>query len=282
MWNDLFFLNEADDDEEKKKNKDEDEKEEDKDEKEDSEKEKSDDSDDEEYNDLIDDDDDSDDKEDDITTDSSDDFNDLDASSDEDFSSDDDDISDDSSSDDEYNTLVVVKTDSDDSSSCGSLYDKAAKVAYAYTVIANNMRHIHINACGNNFEDIHQTTDSVHCHFNYASDYFYELAAESPLVELDNPTRAKEHCEDIEVETNKDYDFKTAFEAIDRNLNYAIKYLSELRDCADSRKDVQSKIDEELGYINKQSKYVIRKKLYEPTPDTSDSMIESYSYNDLF
>lgn len=144
------------------------------------------------------------------------------------------------------------------------------------------MRHIHINACGNNFEDIHQTTDSVHCHFNYASDYFYELAAESPLVELDNPTRAKEHCEDIEVETNKDYDFKTAFEAIDRNLNYAIKYLSELRDCADSRKDVQSKIDEELGYINKQSKYVIRKKLYEPTPDTSDSMIESYSYNDLF
>lgn len=279
MWDDLFFLNEADDDEEKKKNKDE---------KEDSEKEKSDD---EEYNDLIDDDDDSDsDKEDDITTDSSDDFNDLDASSDEDFSSDDD-ISDDSSSDsdsddssgdDEYNTLVVVKTDSDDSSSCGSLYEKAAKVAYAYTVIANNTRHIHINACGNKFEDIHLTTDSVHCHFNYASDYFYELAAESPLVKLDNPTRAKEHCEDIEVETNKDYDFKTAFEAIDRNLNYAIKYLSELRDCADSRKDVQSKIDEELGYINKQSKYVIRKKLYEPTPDTTDSMIESYSYNDLF
>lgn len=274
MWNDLFFLNEADDDEEKKKNKDEDEKEED------SEKEKSDD----EYNDLIDDKDDSnsDKDESDDSIDSSDDFNDLDASSDEDFSSDDDEVSDDSNSDDEYNTLVVVKTDSDDSSSCGSLYDKAAKIAYAYTVIANNMRHIHINACGNKFEDIHQTTDSVHCHFNYMSDYFYELAAESPLVELDNPTRAKEHCEDIEVETNKDYDFKTAFETIDRNLNYATKYLSELRDCADSRKDVQSKIDEELGYINKQSKYVIRKKLYEPTSDINDSMTESYSYNDLF
>ncbi len=275
MWDDLFFLNESDDDEEKKKNKDEDEKE-------DSEKDPTDDDkDDEEYNDLMDDDSDSN-KEEDDTTDSSDDFNDLDASGNEDFSSDDDDISDDSSNDDEYNTLVVVKTDSDDSSGCGSLYDKAAKVAYAYTVIANNMRHIHINACGNKFEDIHQTTDSVHCHFNYTSDYFYELAAESPLVELDNPTRAKEHCEDIEVETNKDYDFKTAFETIDRNLNYAIKYLSELRDCADSRKDVQSKIDEELGYINKQSKYVIRKKLYEPTSDINDSMTESYSYNDLF
>lgn len=277
MWDDLFFLNESDDDEEKKKNKDEDKEIE----KEDPEKEESD-SDDEKYNDLMDDDDsDSDKKEEDDMTDSSDDFNDLDASGDEDFSSDDDDISDDSNSDDDYNTLVVVKTDSDDSS-CGSLYDKAAKVAYAYTVIANNMRHIHINACGNKFEDIHQTTDSVHCHFNYTSDYFYELAAESPLVELDNPTRAKEHCEDIEVETNKDYDFKTAFETIDRNLNYAIKYLSELRDCADSRKDVQSKIDEELGYINKQSKYVIRKKLYEPTSDINDSITESYSYNDLF
>lgn len=271
MWDDLFFLNESNDDEEKKKNKDEDEKEK-----------SDDDKDNEEYNDLMDDDSDSDKEEDNDSTDSSDDFNDLDASGDEDFSSDDDDISDDSSSsDDEYNALVVVKTDSDDSS-YGSLYDKAAKVAYAYTVIANNMRHIHINACGNKFEDIHQTTDSVHCHFNYTSDYFYELAAESPLVELDNPTRAKEHCEDIEVETNKDYDFKTAFETIDRNLNYAIKYLSELRDCADSRKDVQSKIDEELGYINKQSKYVIRKKLYEPTSDIDDSMTESYSYNDLF
>lgn len=248
MWDDLFFLNEADD-EEKKKNEDE----KDDDEK----KESKDDSSDEDYNDLMDDDED---------------FDDSDI--DDDLSDDSDDSSDDSDSD--YNTLVVVKSDSD----TGTVYDKAAKAAYAYIVISNNMKHIHLNVCGRKFREIHEMCDSYYSHFSYMADYFYELAAESPLVTLDNPTRAKEHCEDIEVETEKEYDFKSALERVNNNIELAIKYISELRSSSDMRTDVQSKVDEELGYLNKESRYFIRKRLIEPTSEETIEM-ESYNYNDL-
>lgn len=256
MWDDLFFLNEADDEEEKKKNEDE-------------KKESKDDSSDEDYNDLMNDDSDIDD---DLSDDSDD-------SSDDSDTSDDDDISDDSSSDDEYNTLVVVKSDSEGSDT-GTVYDKAAKAAYAYIVISNNMKHIHLNVCGRKFREIHEMCDSYYNHFSYMADYFYELAAESPLVTLDNPTRAKEHCEDIEVETEKEYDFKSALERVNNNIERAIKYISELRNASDMRTDVQSKVDEELGYLNKESRYFIRKRLIEPTSEETIEM-ESYNYNDL-
>lgn len=244
MWDDLFFLNEADDEEEKKKNEDE-------------KKESKDDSSDEDYNDLMDDEEDLD-----------------DSDVDDDLSDDSDDSSDDSDSD--YNTLVVVKSDSD----TGTVYDKAAKAAYAYIVISNNMKHIHLNVCGRKFREIHEMCDSYYNHFSYMADYFYELAAESPLVTLDNPTRAKEHCEDIEVETEKEYDFKSALERVNNNIELAIKYISELRNASDMRTDVQSKVDEELGYLNKESRYFIRKRLIEPTSEETIEM-ESYNYNDL-
>ena len=247
MWNDLFFLNEADDDEEKKKNEEKEKEKED---------EKDDDSSDEDYNDLMND----------------------DSDIDDDLSDDSDDSSDDSDSD--YNTLLVVKSDSEGSDT-GTVYDKAAKAAYAYIVISNNMKHIHLNVCGRKFREIHEMCDSYYNHFSYMADYFYELAAESPLVTLDNPTRAKEHCEDIEVETEKEYDFKSALERVNNNIERAIKYISELRNASDMRTDVQSKVDEELGYLNKESRYFIRKRLIEPTSEETIEM-ESYNYNDLF
>ena len=248
MWNDLFFLNEADDDEEKKKNEEKEKEKED---------EKDDDSSDEDYNDLMDD----------------------DSDVDDDLSDNSDDSSDDSDSD--YNTLLVVKSDSEGSDT-GTVYDKAAKAAYAYIVISNNMKHIHLNVCGRKFREIHEMCDSYYNHFSYMADYFYELAAESPLVTLDNPTRAKEHCEDIEVETEKEYDFKSALERVNNNIELAIKYISELRNASDMRTDVQSKVDEELGYLNKESRYFIRKRLIEPTSEETIEM-ESYNYyNDIF
>lgn len=251
-YNDLFsYFNESDDEEEKKKNDDKD-TEDDKKEDKKSEDKKEDKDDDSDYNDLMDD--------------------------EEDLDDSDVDSSDDSDSD--YNTLVVVKSDSEGSDT-GTVYDKAAKAAYAYIVISNNMKHIHLNVCGRKFREIHEMCDSYYNHFSYMADYFYELAAESPLVTLDNPTRAKEHCEDIEVETEKEYDFKSALERVNNNIERAIKYISELRNASDMRTDVQSKVDEELGYLNKESRYFIRKGLIEPTSEETIEM-ESYNYNDLF
>lgn len=272
-YNDLFFINEADDDEEKKKNdnKEKDDKKEEKEKKESKEKE-------DDYNDLDlmgDDDSDTDIDDVDDSEESDDDYNDL---MDDDMDTSDD--TDDSDSSD-YNTLLVVSADDDESSDSGNVYEKAAKAAYAYVVISNNMKHVHLNVCGRKFNEIHQMCDTYYNHFSDMADYFYELAAQSPLVTLDNPTRAKEHCEDIDVETEKEYDFKSALMCIDSNIKLAIKYISELRESSDMRTDVQSKVDDELGYLNKESRYFIRRRLKEPMSSDNVEM-EAYEYNDLF
>lgn len=274
-YNDLFFINEADDDEEKKKNddKEKDDKKEEKEKKDSKEKE----DDDDDYNDLDlmgDDDSDTDIDDVDDSEESDDDYNDL-------MDDDDIDMSDDSDSSD-YNTLLVVSDTDDKSSDSGSVYEKAAKAAYAYVVISNNMKHVHLNVCGRKFNEIHQMCDTYYNHFSDMADYFYELAAQSPLVTLDNPTRAKEHCEDIDVETEKEYDFKSALMCIDSNIKLAIKYISELRESSDMRTDVQSKVDDELGYLNKESRYFIRRRLKEPMSSDNDVEMEAYAYNDLF
>ena len=275
-YNDLFFINEADDDEEKKKNdKEKDDKKEEKEKKDSKEKE----DDDDDYNDLDlmgDDDSDTDIDDVDDSEESDDDYNDL---MDDDIDTSDD--TDDSDSSD-YNALLVVSDTDDKSSDNGNVYEKAAKAAYAYVVISNNMKHVHLNVCGRKFNEIHQMCDTYYNHFSDMADYFYELAAQSTLVTLDNPTRAKEHCEDIDVETEKEYDFKSALMCIDSNIKLAIKYISELRESSDMRTDVQSKVDDELGYLNKESRYFIRRRLKEPMSSDNDVEMEAYVYNDLF
>ena len=143
------------------------------------------------------------------------------------------------------------------------------------------MKHVHLNVCGRKFNEIHQMCDTYYNHFSDMADYFYELAAQSTLVTLDNPTRAKEHCEDIDVETEKEYDFKSALMCIDSNIKLAIKYISELRESSDMRTDVQSKVDDELGYLNKESRYFIRRRLKELMSSDNDVEMEAYVYNDL-
>ena len=286
-YNDLLL--EADDeakkeDEEKKEEeKKEDEKKSDDDKKDDSES-----KDDDEYNDLIDDEpsDDTDfDSETDDSSDTDDEYNDL---IDDDLSTDgEDDITTDSSTSDDggddYNALIMVKTDGNSDGS-NSVYEKLAKLGYVYTVIANNMKHIHLNTCGRKFEEIHRQAENYYNHFNYGADHMFEVAAESPFVKLDNPTRAKEHVEDIEVETDDKYPFEKALSVMSNNLNKAIEYAKEVRIAAgDARSDVQSFLDDQLVYLNKEANYFIRKKLMSEdipsaTTDTIEPAMESYNW----
>lgn len=261
--------------------------------KDDDKKDDSDSKDDDEYNDLIDSEtsDDTDlDSETDTGSDSSDEYNDL---LDDDLSMDgDDDFTADSPEDsdsfgDDYNALIMVKTDGEPGATeLGGIYEKAAKLGYVYTVISNNMKHIHLNACGKKFEEIHRQSEEYYHHFNYGADHLFELAAESPMVKLDNPTRAKEHVEDIEVETDEQYNFEKAMSKMSENLNKAIEYVKDTRAAAEgTRSDLQSYLDDQLTYLNKQANYIIRKKLMgEDAADTTPVPIEpaTESYNMLF
>lgn len=285
-----FFL-EADEEDEKKddEKKEEEEKKDDEKEKDkDSEEKEPEDSD--EYNDLMDDDTSDSDSSDDSDSDSSDDdFNDImpdsgDDSGDDDLgdlSIDDDDSSE--SGGDDYNTLIVVKDPSGGEVESGDVFEKLAKAGYAYTVLGNNMKHIHFCACGQKFKEIHEEAERYYHRFLYMADVLFELASESPLVKLDNPTRAKEHCEDIEVETESEYPFEIAMPHIQTNLSSAIEYIKAVRTAATTRPDIQSKMDEELSYLNKECNYIIRKKLQKGDSSygdfaPADAMGESYNW----
>ena len=282
-------LLEADDEEkkedEKKEEKKDDEKKEDKP-KEDEKKEDKDD----DINDIIDDTDDSDSSADDI--DSADDessgddseMNDLIGDDDADFLSSDDDESSDS---DEMNDLigdgdtevsaVVITSGGGD----GNVYEKIAKLGYLYTVIANNMKHIHLNCSGRKFNEIHKDSEEYYDHFGELADKWFEIASESPLTKLDNPTRAKEHVEDIEVESKENYTFETAFAAISTNFNRAIEYCKDVREAAgDARSDVQSCMDEELSYLNKYYGFILRKKMIPEA--SSDFAANAVASNESF
>ena len=215
----------------------------------------------------------------------SDEMNDLIGDDDADFLSSDDDETSDS---DEMNDLigdgdtevsaVVVTTSAGD----GNVYEKIAKLGYLYVVIANNMKHIHLNCSGRKFNEIHKDSEEYYYHFGGLSDKWFEVAAESPLTKLDNPTRAKEHVEDIEVESKEDYTFVDAFAAISSNFNKAIDYCKEVREAAgDARSDIQSSIDEELTYLNKHYGFILRKKMI-PEAASSDFAANAVTSNESF
>jgi len=281
--NDFFFLLEADDegkkeeDEKKDDEKKESESKEDKKEEDD----KSSDEDDSEYNDLMDDDnadselsDDTDtdsDSSDDIDSDSSDDdeYNDLMDDDIGDLSTDDDEpVADDSS--DDYNTLIVVKEPDGSESSSGDVFEKLAKYAYASQVVANNFSHIATNACGPNYDTINQICSTLSDRLNWGVRDILSTASESPLVKIDNLTRAKEHVEDIEVEDKDSYDISLACERINNNLTILIKYAKDAADAAGNRTDIQRKVDDDISYFSKEMNGRIRKIMTTPSSAIDD------------
>lgn len=282
--NDLLdFLLEADDEDTKSKKEEEDKKDDDDkktdtdDEKEtDSKSEKTEDDSD-EYNDLMDDDTDPD--------------LDSDVSDDELICGDDDGT--DSDMDDEYNDLMAGDDEvdpglgdtstSDDAGTVSDPFEGIAKLGYMYTILSNNMKHIHLNACGEKFKEIHGLAEDFYYRFNDYADAMFELAAESPMIKLDNPARAKEHVEDIEVESEARYEFGLAVEAFKRNLNKAIELIKRVRETVD-RTDIQSKLDDQLSYLNKKSNYILTR-MGQGKPVGSDVTavaITTECYNPLF
>ena len=286
-YNDLFsYFNEADDEEEKKKNDDKD-TEDDKKEDKKSEDKKEDKDDDSDYNDLMDNDKDAEDDEFEDSDDSSDDYNDLMSDDAEDDISTDD-VATDSSDDSDYNDLMDDSSESSDSDgSCCNVYEKSLKAAYASTVVVSNLNYISFKVIGQGLGDTKRIIESLVWNIDNVSRTFYQFASESPLCEIDNPIRAKEHCEDVSVATEKEYEWREALEFIDKNINELLVYIKCLNDMSGLRKDIADACGCCIGTIERVSNNDIRKILAGKFSDTSTALIAVKSescdyYNDIF
>lgn len=260
-YNDLFsYFNEADDEEDKKS--------------EDKKEDKDDDSD---YNDLMDSDNDTED-------DSSEDYNDL-MSDDSEDDIPTDDVATDSSDDSDYNDLMDDSSDSN--SSCCNVYEKALKAAYASTVVVSNLNYISFKVIGQGIDSTKRIIESLVWNIDNISRTFYQFASESPLCEIDNPIRAKEHCEDVSVAIEKEYEWREALEFIDKNINELLVYIKCLNDMPGLRKDIADACGCCIGTIERVSNNDIRKTLAGKSSDTSTAVIAVKSescdyYNDIF
>lgn len=283
-YNDLFsYFNEADDEEEKKKNDDKD-TEDDKKEDKKSEDKKEDKDDDSDYNDLMDSDKDTEDDESEDSEDSSEDYNDLMSDdSEEDIPTDD--VATNSSDDSDYNDLMGDSNDSN--SSCCNVYEKALKAAYASTVVVSNLNYISFKVIGQGLDNTKRIIESLVWNIDNVSRTFYQFASESPLCEIDNPIRAKEHCEDVSVAIEKEYEWREALEFIDKNINELLVYIKCLNDMPGLRKDIADACGCCIGIIERVSNNDIRKTLAGKSSDTSTAVIAVKSescdyYNDIF
>lgn len=139
------------------------------------------------------------------------------------------------------------------------VYSLAASVGYGYTVMANNFKHVHLNAVGPKFDRIHELCDEYYHYFSDKADFFFELALQN-LDSVDNPTNATRYS-DVRVLEERNYDYRDACTCICAQFQSAIDSVCALRDAAASMTDIQSDCDSELSYLNKELNFFMRKRL---------------------
>ena len=170
--------------------------------------------------------------------------------------------------DDSFDDSNDYLGDSDDTDSdtglgeegTGDLPNKLAKVAYACCVVANNMKHVHLHIAGKKFDNIHSLAEKYYNDIGYWVDSYAELALEDKSGKVDNLSNSAQHVAEINIETEDKYDYESACTVISSNLRQLIEILKNCRESASSRSDIESKIDDNLGYLNKELNYTMERR----------------------
>ena len=173
-------------------------------------------------------------------------------------------LDDEDNEDDSFDDSNDYLGDSDDTGlgeeGSGDLFNKLAKVAYACCVVANNMKHVHLHIAGKKFDNIHNLAEKYYGDIGYWVDSYAELALEDKSGKMDNLSNSAQHVAEINIETEDKYDYESACTAISSNLRQLIEVLKNCRESASSRTDIESKIDDNLGYLNKELNYTMERR----------------------
>lgn len=149
----------------------------------------------------------------------------------------------------------------DEDTGCSDLFNKISKCAYAATVVSNNLFHIHLHVSGKKFDRIHRLSEEMYRTIQFWVDRFSEWALEDKNNKLDNQSNAAQYVAEITLETEDDYNYESSCTAITTNLKHMLECIKCARSCSDSRTDIQSKIDEYIGYLNKEINYFMERRM---------------------
>jgi DNA-binding ferritin-like protein len=93
-------------------------------------------------------------------------------------------------------------------------YDQYTTLVYTTQAIANDMKYIHWNCCGKNFDAIHTLTEEYYNKLNSELDLFAELALELPGITLANPSNMANKIEWQCIDNTNKIDYNTALDFI--------------------------------------------------------------------
>ena len=132
-------------------------------------------------------------------------------------------------------------------------------LVYTTQAIANDIKYIHWNCCGKNFDNVHTITEDYYNKLNQDLDLFAELALEQPGITLANPSNMTSKIDWSAVDDTNGISTGEAWQLI-RNL---LETLINTLECNYDKfsADIQSELDTIIRYWKKELKYKIMHRL---------------------
>lgn len=132
------------------------------------------------------------------------------------------------------------------------------KAACAAILVSNDMKHIHLHASGEDFDKTHDLAGYCYDRISYECDYLAELAIEN-----------KENMPNFTLVGNLiqwapqvalTYNYAQALQAITSGLTAYIGALEQLRNTAEIKPDVQSRLDDVIRDWRKELDYKMERR----------------------
>lgn len=141
-------------------------------------------------------------------------------------------------------------------------YKQYTKLVYTTQAIANDMKYIHWNCCGCQFDRIHEITEEYYNKLNTDLDFFAELALEYPGITLANPSNMARKLDWPCIEDTNSIDSKRALELISGLICSYITSLKEVYYEEDGviPADVKSELDSIIRFWTKEINYKIARR----------------------
>lgn len=125
-------------------------------------------------------------------------------------------------------------------------------------LVSNDLKHIHLHACGSQFDRIHDIAQEYYDKVSEELDYLCELALEF-REDLPNLTQAGSIMSEYIIQTGKEYDYDNAITQMSDIISTYLNWLSIVRNDS-QREDVQSYFDDKIRYWSKELSYKLSRR----------------------
>lgn len=122
------------------------------------------------------------------------------------------------------------------------VYEELLKLAYKCRLASNDFHHMHLNAVGEKFNEIHTRSDDFYYRFNRLSDMFFELAKENGMY-IENESHAIEIVKDWTPHNEESYEYEQFLINSEKIMSAMVNDISAIQNMSGVTSDIQSELD---------------------------------------